>query len=114
MEMWCLDDTRRESWDLGWATYLGESMIQLARVGWRLLFACSNGASRRDSAITSAPIPFSNTASQIFSAFCYGVVVIDIDLVPGVWCVWCFVLLVLFVCVVLCCLFVCVFVCLCV
>ena len=29
---------------LGWATDLGESMIQLPRVGWRLL-ACENGAS---------------------------------------------------------------------
>ena len=38
MEMWCLDDMERGG-GLGWATYLGESMIQLARVEWRLL-AC--------------------------------------------------------------------------
>ena len=37
MEMWCLDDKGRDSWD--WVTYLGESMIQLTRVVWRL-FAC--------------------------------------------------------------------------
>ena len=35
MEMWCPDDTGRDSWD--WATYLGDSTIQLPRVVWRLL-----------------------------------------------------------------------------
>ena len=35
-EMWCPDDIGRDGW--------GESMIQLPRVGWRLL-ACQNGAS---------------------------------------------------------------------
>ena len=42
MELWCPDDIGRDSWD--WATYLGDSTIQLPRVGWRLL-ACENGAS---------------------------------------------------------------------
>ena len=42
MEMWCPDDIGRDSW--GWAACLGESMLQLPRVGWRLL-ACKNGAS---------------------------------------------------------------------
>ena len=32
MEMWCPDDIRRDSWDCV-GTYLGESMIQLSRVG---------------------------------------------------------------------------------
>ena len=36
-EMWCPDDIGRDSWD--WAGCLGESMLQLPRVGWRLL-AC--------------------------------------------------------------------------
>ena len=31
VEMWCLDDMERGG-GLGWATYLGKSMIQLARV----------------------------------------------------------------------------------
>ena len=38
MEMWCLDNMEQCS-GLGWATHLGESMIQLTRVAWRLL-AC--------------------------------------------------------------------------
>ena len=42
MEMWCLYDIRRDSWD--WAACLGESMTKLSRVVWRLL-ACENGAS---------------------------------------------------------------------
>ena len=37
MEMWCPDDIGRDS--LGWAACLGESMLQLPRVVWRLL-AC--------------------------------------------------------------------------
>ena len=44
MEMWCPDDTRRDSWDWVGPPASGESMIQLPRVGWRLL-ACKNGAS---------------------------------------------------------------------
>ena len=32
MKMWCPDDMAREG--LGWATYQGESMIQLLGVGW--------------------------------------------------------------------------------
>ena len=44
MEMWCPDDLGRDSWDLGWAACLGESMLQLPRVRWRLV-ACENGAS---------------------------------------------------------------------
>ena len=36
MEMWSLDDTGRDSWDwVGPLTW--ESMLQLPRVGWRLL-----------------------------------------------------------------------------
>ena len=42
--MWCLDDNGRDSWDWVGATFVGESMIQLTRVEWRLL-ACLNGAS---------------------------------------------------------------------
>ena len=45
MEMWCPDDTGRDSWDwVGPPARGRESMIQLFRVGWRLL-ACENGAS---------------------------------------------------------------------
>ena len=33
MELWCLDDGAGQL-GLGWATCLGESMIQLPRVGW--------------------------------------------------------------------------------
>ena len=39
MEMWCLDDTRRDSWDWVGPPALGESVIQLPRVEWGLL-AC--------------------------------------------------------------------------
>ena len=43
MKMWCPDDTGRDSWD--WVgPPAGESMLQLPRVGWRLL-ACKNGTS---------------------------------------------------------------------
>ena len=46
MEMWCPDDIGRDRWDwIGPPTW-DESMIQLPRVGWRLL-ACENGASSR-------------------------------------------------------------------
>ena len=38
MEMWCPDDIGRDSWDWVWPP-TGESMIQLPRVGWKLL-AC--------------------------------------------------------------------------
>ena len=37
MEMWCPDDIGRGYLGLGWAACLGESMLQLPRVGWRLL-----------------------------------------------------------------------------
>ena len=43
MEMWCPDDMAGLL-GLGWAACLGESMLQLPRVGWRLL-PCQNGAS---------------------------------------------------------------------
>ena len=33
MEMWCPDDTGAGKLGLGWAIYLGESMLQLPRVG---------------------------------------------------------------------------------
>ena len=39
MEMWCPDDTGRESWDLVGSSAWSKSMLQLPRVGWRLL-AC--------------------------------------------------------------------------
>ena len=43
MEMWCPDDTGRDSWDwFGPPTW--ESMIQLPSVAWDLP-ACQNGAS---------------------------------------------------------------------
>ena len=44
MEMWCPDDIGRDSWDRVGPPARRESMIQLSRVGWRLL-ACENGAS---------------------------------------------------------------------
>ena len=39
MEMWCPDDIGRDSWDWVGPPAWGESMLQLPRVGWRLL-AC--------------------------------------------------------------------------
>ena len=43
MEMWCPDDVGRIA-GIGLGHLLGKSMIQLDRVGWRLL-ACLYGAS---------------------------------------------------------------------
>ena len=49
VEMWCRDDKRRDCWGWFGATCWGESILQLPRVGWRLLPAQAHRRERKRS-----------------------------------------------------------------